>query len=100
MHGKRRKTIYVLSILYKDGIFSTVTDEELNSFMIRGQPLLMILIFDKLSDKYQELGYKVVWPMTEEGYGRWRWGIKTFLEQKDFNLSLIILGLYVQKRDF
>ena len=75
-------------ILYKDGIFSTVTDEELNFIYDSRTTTFDDSYVDKLSDKYQELGYKVVWPMTEEGiFGRWRWGIKTFLEQKDFNLE-------------
>ena len=54
-------------ILYKDGIFSTVTDEELNFIYDSRTTTFDDSYVDKLSDKYQELGYKVVWPMTEEG---------------------------------
>jgi adenine-specific DNA-methyltransferase len=74
-------------VLYKDGIFSTISNEE------------RLKIFDdkkgfdddfvsNITIKYSNLGYVVKWPKAEDGsLGRWRWGIQSFMEQKDYNLE-------------
>jgi hypothetical protein len=35
-----------------------------------------------LKEKYESQGFKFILPKTENGeYGRWRWGLDTFLQQ-------------------
>ncbi len=85
-------------VLYKDGHFSTVTDEELQQIYLQSTHSFDDIFASMLSDKYSKRGYKVIWPKTEAGeYGRWRWGIQTFMEQKDDNLELNKAGTVCTK---
>lgn len=82
---KRPKMFY--PILFKEGKFSTVTDQELAKIYDG-------INFDdsyvsSLSTKYQAEGYKFILPTDGEGrFGRWRWGVSTFRENRHTELIL------------
>jgi adenine-specific DNA-methyltransferase len=83
-------------VLFKNGTFSTVSDDELKQ--IYDNNMFNDVFVDSLTSKYTQLGYKVVWPKTEEGvYGRWRWGKDTFFQQKDINLEFNNAGTLCTK---
>ena len=94
---KREERPYMFyPILFKDGVFSTVSDEELK--LIYNNSTFNDSFVNSLTSKYIQLGYKVVWPKTEEGiYGRWRWGKDTFFQQKDINLEFNNAGTLCTK---
>lgn len=76
-------------IFLKDGVFSTISikDQEL-LYDVRNQCFNDHNVAN-ITNHYTSLGYEVFWPQTNEGeFGRWRWGIETFLEQKDYNIEL------------
>ena len=75
-------------ILFKDGIFSSVEKSELELIYNPVASVFNDDFIENLTEKYTQLGYKVTWPKTEAGeYGRWRWGVDTFYQQKDTNLE-------------
>lgn len=76
-------------VLEKNGKFSTLPENELKSLYNVKQNLFQDDILAQLSNKYKKLGYYFILPTTEDGqYGRWRWGLDTFMTQKDINLEL------------
>ena len=76
-------------ILVKDDTFSTVSKSEYWQIYDDNKGVFNDQLVDDITNKYRDLGYQVFWPTTTDGQlGRWRWGIDTFLEQKDFNLGL------------
>ena len=85
-------------VLYKDNLFSTVTDEELNNIYNETSNRFNDDYLTQLNKKYVGLGYVFILPCDEKGnYGRWRWGINTFIEQKDYNLQLSKSGTLCTK---
>ncbi len=85
-------------VLYKDGIFSTISEDEFNLIYNSSTNQFDDDYVTNLSIKYQEMGYLVAWPKAEDGsLGRWRWGRKTFFEQKDYNLELNSSGTVCTK---
>ncbi|WP_288276948.1 site-specific DNA-methyltransferase [uncultured Prevotella sp.] len=85
-------------VLFKDNNFTTVNKEELSKiFNVKTQQ------FDDeyvsyLTSHYSALGYQVVWPKSETGeLGRWRWGVQSFYEQKDYNLEFNRAGTLCTK---
>ena len=87
---KREERPYMFyPIFLKDGVFSTISikDQEL-LYDVRNQCFNDHNVAN-ITNHYTSLGYEVFWPQTNEGeFGRWRWGIETFLEQKDYNIEL------------
>ena len=76
-------------VLCKQQCFSTVSKEELRLLYNPKTKAFDDQQLKELTERYEAEGYRVIWPRTESGeYGRWRWGMTTFLEQKDFNLAL------------
>ena len=75
-------------VLYKDGVFCSLEKEELKLIYDPVENHFNDEFVKNLTEKYIKLGYKVTWPMTETGeFGRWRWGLDTFIQQKDTNLE-------------
>ena len=75
-------------VLYKDGVFCSLEKEELKLIYDPIENHFNDEFVKNLTEKYIKLGYKVTWPMTETGeFGRWRWGLDTFIQQKDTNLE-------------
>ena len=76
-------------VLEKDGIFSTLPEVELKSLYDITTINFNDVSLNQLADKYSKLGFNFILPTTEDGqYGRWRWGLDTFMIQKDINLEL------------
>jgi len=76
-------------ILEKNNEFSTVLKEEYEQIYNKKENTFNDDIIKKLKEKYQANGYKFILPTDENGnYGRWRWGIDTFLNEKDINIEL------------
>ena len=94
---KREERPYMFyPVLFKDGLFSTVSEDEFS--LIYTNNTFNDTFVDSLTSKYIQLGYKVVWPKTEDGvYGRWRWGKETFFQQKDINLEFNNAGTLCTK---
>lgn len=73
-------------VLYKNEEYSTISYDEQKRIYVNNR-------FDDdyvnlLTEKYTLLGYRVIWPTTSEGeYGRWRWGKKKFIDEKDINFD-------------
>lgn len=84
---ERPKMFY--PILEKDGFFFTISVSEYEDLYDETSKQFNDEFINELSDKYRSLGYNIIWPKTENGeFGRWRWGIDNFIEQKDFNIEL------------
>ena len=94
---KREERPYMFyPVLYKDGCFSTISEDEFK--LIYENNVFNDAYVNSLTVKYTQLGYRVVWPKTEEGsYGRWRWGKDTFFQQKDINLEFNNAGTLCTK---
>ena len=94
---KREERPYMFyPVLFKDGLFSTVSEDEFS--LIYTNNTFNDTFVDSLTSEYTQLGYKVVWPKTEDGvYGRWRWGKETFFQQKDINLEFNNAGTLCTK---
>ena len=85
-------------VLYKNGEFSTVDDNEFSLIYNSLTNEFDDNYAHQLTQKYTEMGYLVIWPKSEDGsLGRWRWGRKTFFEQKDYNLELNNAGTVCTK---
>lgn len=76
-------------VLFKDNEFNTIDDNEFELIYNAKTNKFDDNYIIELTKKYTQLGYYVIWPKAEDGtLGRWRWGRKTFYEQKDYNLEL------------
>ena len=85
---KHRPFMYY-PVFYKNGLFSTLSKKELEKIYDENTKKFNDEFVDKEIKKHIVDGYKVYLPITETGeYGRWRWGIDTFLQQKDINLDI------------
>jgi adenine-specific DNA-methyltransferase len=85
-------------VLFKDNQFSTIDDEEFELIFDSKTNAFDDSYVVEITEKYKQLGYTVLWPQAEDGsLGRWRWGRKTFYEQKDFNLELNKAGTLCTK---
>lgn len=83
-------------VLYKDGIFSTIPDDEYSQIYNNGN--FDDQFVDDLDIKYSAMGYKVVWPKDDDGgLGRWRWSRETFSQQKDINMEFNRAGTLCTK---
>ena len=75
-------------VLYKDGVFESVTDEEFKRIYNEKEQNFDDMYVEELNKKYTDLGWKFILPKNENGeYGRWRWGRDTFYLEKDTNLD-------------
>lgn len=62
-------------VLYKNGVFSSITDEEFKQIYDEETGTFDDSYVDSLIKKYTEHGYKCFLPHDEKGQkGRWRWG--------------------------
>jgi adenine-specific DNA-methyltransferase len=85
-------------VLFKNNLFSTISEDELTNIYDSKTNTFDDTYCASITDKYQNLGYKVIWPKSEAGeFGRWRWGLKSFEEQKDYNLELNNAGTLCTK---
>ena len=74
-------------VLEKNGIFSTVPKEEYIKIYNSDLKTFDDEYVRNLKEKYEQLGFNFILPKDEQGnYGRWRWGIETFNNEKDINL--------------
>ena len=96
---KREERPYMFyPVLFKDGEFSTASQEELDKLFNSKTQTFDDEYVDRLTATYLSQGYKVYWPLSEKGEkGRWRWGISTFYEQKDHNLGVNNAGTLCTK---
>lgn len=96
---KREERPYMFyPVLFKSGEFSTVSSDEFSQIYNASTNVFDDSYVANLRKKYEQLGYKFILPMTENGeYGRWRWGLETFAQQKDFNLELNNAGTLCTK---
>lgn len=87
---KREERPYMFyPIFLKDGVFSTIPTREYDLIYDSCNQRFNDQHVESITNQYVSLGYEVFWPKTHEGeFGRWRWGIETFLEQKDYNIEL------------
>jgi len=87
---KREERPYMYyPVLYKDGKFDTVTKSEYKQIYNPKTSTFNDDFVGQLKNKYEKAGYKFFLPQDKKAnHGRWRWGIETFLEEKDINLVL------------
>ena len=85
---KHRPFMYY-PVFYKDGKFSSLPKSELKKIYNEDTKMFDDDFVNEIIKIYKERGYKTYLPLTENGeFGRWRWGIDTFLENKDINLDV------------
>jgi adenine-specific DNA-methyltransferase len=95
---REERPLMFYPVLYKDKEFSTVTEGELKQIYDARNEKFDDSFAERLTKKYETAGYKVVWPKSDAGeLGRWRWGIQTFSEQKDYNLEFNNAGTLCTK---
>ena len=95
---REERPLMFYPVLYKDGDFKTVSAEELKQIYNSHTDKFNDSFVAEITLKYEQSGYTVLWPKTEAGeFGRWRWGIQTFSEQKDFNLEINRAGTLCTK---
>ena len=86
---REERPLMFYPVLCKSGEFSTATDEELKQIYDRNTDTFNDSFVARITAKYEQDGFAVLWPKSDAGeFGRWRWGVQTFLEQKDFNLEI------------
>lgn len=74
-------------VIEKNGEYDTVSKEEYNNIYDSKSNTFNDEFVDELQRKYENLGYKFILPKDENGnFGRWRWGLETFYNEKDINL--------------
>ncbi|MDD4211582.1 MAG: site-specific DNA-methyltransferase, partial [Clostridia bacterium] len=75
-------------VLYKNGIFSTITEEEFKKIYDSRNNTFDDKYVNNLNVKYTKEGWEFILPKNENGeFGRWRWGRETFFREKDMNLD-------------
>lgn len=85
-------------VLEKNGSFSTVEKSEYIKIYDSEQKCFNDEYVDKLRIKYEQNGYRFILPKDEKGeYGRWRWGLDTFFNEKDINLAFNSAGTLCTK---
>lgn len=76
-------------ILYKDGLFSLPNQEELTKLYDAKNLTFDDDALSAIEYKYHNKGFKIFVPKDEKGnFGRWRWGIETFMREKDHNITI------------
>ena len=86
---RRHRPYMYYPVFFKNGQFSTLDKDELSKIYNDKTKIFNDKFVDEILKKYISDGYKVYLPLTETGeYGRWRWGVDTFLQQKDLNLDI------------
>lgn len=85
-------------VLFKNQQFSTLPPHELVQLYDEQRGTFNDAYLLALTERCQRQGFQVIWPKNEQGvYGRWRWGIETFLAQKDSHLALNAAGTLCTK---
>lgn len=85
---KHRPFMYY-PVFFKDGKYSSLSKNELDMIYNEETKIFNDGYVDEIIKNYTKNGYKCFLPLTETGeFGRWRWGIDTFLENKDINLDV------------
>lgn len=85
-------------IIYRDSQFDTVKIEEYKQIYDEKTSRFDDEFVQQLKEKYEANGYRFILPKDEQGiYGRWRWGIDTFIKEKDINLVLNTSGTVCSK---
>ena len=70
-------------ILIKDGVASTISDDEHKLLFDKNTKLFSDLNLKQVVNKYESLGYEVVLPkVNQDTYGRWRWGFNEENKQR------------------
>ena len=94
---KHRPFMYY-PVFLKDGEYSTLSKEELELIYNKKTESFDDEYVDMIIKKYKSKGYTCFLPVTENGdYGRWRWGVETFLSQKNTNLGVNNAGTLCTK---
>ena len=76
-------------IIEKNGEFNTVLIDEYHRIYNSNTNTFNDEYIKFLKEKYTKQGYNFILPQDENGnFGRWRWGLETFYEEKDINLAL------------
>ncbi len=96
---KREERPYMFyPVLVKNNHFSTLPPKELKRLYNAKSKTFDDSWTAKITKKYSEKSYQVIWPINEQNeYGRWRWGIHTFYQKKDHNLSFNSAGTLCTK---
>ncbi len=95
---REERPLMYYPVLYKDGEFSTAEKSELEKIYNSKTATFDDEYVEELHQKYSNLGYRVVWPVSENGdIGRWRWGVDTFMQQKEYNLDFNNAGTLCTK---
>ena len=89
--GDRREdrvTMFYPLLLTPEGNIETITDEEYENIIIdKEQKLFNEEYIQLLKEKYESLGYEVIYPIKDNGeYGRWRVGLNKARELISQNL--------------
>ena len=85
-------------VIEKDGRYNTVSKDEYNIIYNLKNNTFNDEFVNKLQIKYENLGYKFILPKDENGnFGRWRWGLETFYNEKDINLCYNSTGTLCTK---
>lgn len=85
-------------IVEKNGKLGTFGEAELKSLYDEKRQTFHDDCIEQLTADYEQQGYRVVWPRKKNGeWGRWRWGIKTFLSRKDTELEINKAGIVCTK---
>lgn len=85
-------------VIEKDGRYNTVSKDECNIIYNLKNNTFNDEFVNKLQIKYENLGYKFILPKDENGnFGRWRWGLETFYNEKDINLCYNSTGTLCTK---
>ena len=85
-------------VIEKDGRYNTVSKDEYNIIYDLKNNTFNDEFVNELQIKYENLGYKFILPKDENGnFGRWRWGLETFYNEKDINLCFNSTGTLCTK---
>lgn len=94
---KHRPFMYY-PVFLKDDEYSTLSKGELELIYDKKTESFDDEYVDMIIKKYKSKGYTCFLPVTENGdYGRWRWGVETFLSQKNINLGVNNAGTLCTK---
>ncbi len=76
-------------ILFKDNMFFSIKDEEMSNLYSIEEKIFNDDYLFYLKEKYEKDGFLFILPLDEKNnYGRWRWGLKTFQNNKNLELEL------------
>ena len=86
---RRHRPFMYYPVFLKNGEFSTLSKDKLEKIFNKETGEFDDNYVSSIIEEYENRGYECFLPVTDKGeYGRWRWGVDTFLAQKDINLGV------------